>query len=140
MKLLGFTFLEWEHITRHDTKNYLDRFIIIKCSLFGLFYHIFSDSDDECLHDHPWNFWSFIVKGGYWEKTTNGKLTWYKPGSLLYRPANWTHRVVLAQNNNEVIKAHTIVFHTKKIKSWGFFVKNKWIHWRKYNHAGMCGE
>src|SRR5882672_9952016 len=46
----------------------------------------------EC-HDHPWSFIAVILKGGY-NEYHNGQWTWRGPGSLLYRPATWTHNVV----------------------------------------------
>ena len=44
-------------------------------------------------HDHPWSFVSVLLKGGYSEYA-HGTWTWRRPGSILYRPAEWSHNVV----------------------------------------------
>jgi hypothetical protein len=96
---------------------------------FGqLVIHIFHRSDDYELHDHPWNFWSFILWNGYIEESavydvdysrtnsafetlgsppTTRKRKW--PGMLLLRKPEHMHRIELRKrilrcdicNNNE---------------------------------------
>lgn len=36
---------------------------------FTVYLHCFVRSDHDVHHDHPWNWWSFILKGGYREHT-----------------------------------------------------------------------
>jgi hypothetical protein len=68
------------------------RYILFRVSKFGVFLHKFCRSDHErCLHDHPWNFVSIILKGGYQEVTNDG-IVRYAPGSILVRPCEWRHR------------------------------------------------
>lgn len=43
-------------------------------------------------HDHPWNFITFVLRGGYWETMPNGKDVWRGPGSLLKRSAEFKHK------------------------------------------------
>ena len=96
-----------------------------------IFLHRFHQSDpDEALHDHPWSFWSLILWGGYWEITEEGK-KWYGVGSLLKRPAEWKHRVELDNNK----KVWTLVWTGDKIRSWGFWCPQGWIHWSKFAAA-----
>lgn len=54
-------------IYRKDGKIYLKRWTLFECKLFSLKIHKILLTDDECLHDHPWNFISIILKGGYVE-------------------------------------------------------------------------
>lgn len=56
-----------ERIPRHNNRPYLERLLIFRCKWFSVMLHRFIGSDDECTHDHPWPFWTWLVKGGYWE-------------------------------------------------------------------------
>ena len=60
-------------IDRLDKKPYLERYYLFlrdrKNFPFNIFLHKFLKSDSEDLHDHPWNFISIILWGGYWEYT-----------------------------------------------------------------------
>lgn len=125
---------KWERITRGDNSDYLWRLKIFTCWFCRIYLHIFVASDDECLHDHPWNFLSFMLWGGYWEVTPKGK-KWYGPGRLLYRRASWKHQVVITK------PAVTFVITTGKIRNWGFWTKaGYWIHHRIYEKNVHCAE
>ena len=46
---------------------YLVRYIVYK-GVFGCIYiHRFMRSDSQDPHDHPWNFWTYVISGGYHE-------------------------------------------------------------------------
>lgn len=129
-----YTVFEWERITRGDNSDYMWRLKLLVMPWFRIYLHIFVASDDDCLHDHPWNFWSLILSGGYWEVTTTGK-KWYGPGRLLYRPASWKHQVVIDK------KAVTLCVTTGKLRNWGFWTKaGEWIHHRVYDNKVHCAE
>lgn len=50
------------------TRPYLTRYIPFRFKKFGIFIHKIELPDsDRHLHDHPWPFLAFIVKGGYTE-------------------------------------------------------------------------
>lgn len=135
-----------EIIPRHDDEPYLERLIIFRCKWFGIFLHRFIGGDDECMHDHPWNFVSILLKGGYseWTPTTGQDLklnplpeavVWYGPGSILFRPASWVHRVDI-QGQKVVV---SLVAHGPKVRSWGFWTKLKgWLHHTKYSYHQHC--
>lgn len=126
--------MNWERITRGDNSDYLWRLKIFTCTFCRIYLHIFVASDDECLHDHPWNFLSFMIWGGYWEVTPKGK-KWYGPGRLLYRRASWKHQVVINK------PAVTFVITTGKLRNWGFWTKmGEWIHHRIYEKNIHCAE
>jgi len=115
-----------------------------------LFLHRFHRSDwDEALHDHPWPFWSLILWSGYYEVTSGivedvfgpgiaEKKRWYRAGSLLRRPADWTHRVELAPGREG--KTWSLVFAGKKSRSWGFHCPNGWVGWRDFIARTDNGE
>lgn len=126
-----------------------------------LYLHKFYRGDeDPHLHDHPWPFTSLILTRGYFEetyafgeedvylsdkeradskwRTEPGDDRWrrrifYKPFSLLRRPATWKHRVVLADKQ----PVWTIVKTGPKERGWGFWVADKLCPWRNYKN-GVC--
>jgi hypothetical protein len=59
-----------EVITREDNLPYLIRRTLVKIGkYFSIKIHKIVQSDDACIHDHPWSFLSIILKGGYFEWT-----------------------------------------------------------------------
>lgn len=149
-----FLFNELITIRKDDGTPYLVRRTLISLGKwFSIKYHKILVSDDICNHDHPWPFLTIILKGGYYEWTprdqkdsgkfichgfgVNGsdeKCHFHKPGSIMYRPANWIHRLELKTdvNNVNIIPAHTLVFTGKVVRDWGFITKEGWIFWKKY--------
>lgn len=83
--------------SRPHQPAYLWRVNLVYLRRFSLKLHRFLNSDpDPCLHDHPWSFVSIILSGGYYEITEDFEMTWYGPGSILRRPADHKHRVVIS--------------------------------------------
>lgn len=138
---LTMAFMEREIIPRHDNDPYLDRLTIYKNRWFGAFLHKFLAPDDECLHDHPWGFVSFIISGGYWEivKHEDDGVTyytrkWHGPFSLLFRRATHTHRVELEPGRTPI----TFVIVGDKVRNWGFHTSFGWLPWHKYKYKVHC--
>lgn len=163
-----------EIITRDDGVPYLIRNTLFRIGrYFSIKYHKIVTSDDACLHDHPWPFISIILKGGYYEWTyaTEEELArgykdkyvnifkrgkdgewlikkWYGPGRIIYRPANWAHRLELSETvkfnaeNKRLetvsIPCHTLIFTGKIVRPWGFFTPTGWMPWRKYSRNENC--
>lgn len=59
------------YITGGDAKDefdvYLVRYIVLKSRFCCIYIHRFMRSDGSDPHDHPWNFITYIVSGGYTE-------------------------------------------------------------------------
>ena len=106
----------------------------------NIFIHKFLKSDPDHLHDHPWDYTTFIIWGGYWEYTENeeGKRTkkWCGVGYFANRPALWKHRL-------ELDPAHptcwTLFIPHKRTREWGFYKpseggieKEEWIDADQY--------
>ena len=149
-------------IYREDGVPYLMRRYLIKTRLFQIVIHNILQSDNDCLHDHPWNFVSIILKGGYWEGTTaeqvlkgeelrhfnelyNGHTyyKWYGRFRILFRKAEWKHMLKLEQEHSyrtySVDKpCTTLVIMFKRRREWGFFTKSGWLHWSKYKSTQNC--
>jgi hypothetical protein len=127
---------------------FLKRWTLFKTPWFRIVLHCFIRSDaDEELHDHPWNFLTIILKGGYYEElgtslkhpTRNKRISfihWRPPGSILYRPAKTIHRVILSEGT----ASWSLVFTGKKIRDWGFWTEEHgWCIWHKFIND-RCGE
>ena len=137
----------WVTIPRHDDRPYLDRMRLLDTRLFGIYLHRFLSSDDVCLHDHPWPFISIILRGGYSEQTPFGTIKnpdssnaevetkWYPPLSVLFRPATWTHRIVIDSRRPPI----SLVIRGKRARMWGFYTLRGWVPWRQYAKKDQCG-
>jgi len=146
-------------IRREDGVPYLIRRSFLTLGKwFSIKYHQILESDPKCTHDHPWPFLTIILKGGYYETTpvtqkdsgrwvkratgVDGReqvVKYHRPGSIMYRPASWEHSLQLKRNlDGTNIPAHTLVFTGKVIRDWGFFTKDGWMFWRKYNPLQDC--
>jgi len=117
---------------RLDEEPYLERYYLFlkdrKDFPFNIFLHKFLKSDPDELHDHPWNYRTFIFRGGYWEYTDKGKF-WRGPLSYLYRPANSFHRIELDKDKPT---CWTLFIPGKKVREWGFQTEDGWVHNEQY--------
>jgi hypothetical protein len=110
----------------------LFRYFLIRSKYFGVYLHRLCRSDeDRALHDHPWTFISIILTAGYIEHTPDGPKP-HRPGAILYRPAEWQHRLELSK------PAWTLVFRFQKTREWGFWCPQGWIHSEQFDKQGGC--
>lgn len=121
----------------------LVRWKLLAFGSVGLYLHHFLRSDyDRSLHDHPWTFISMIVKGGYYEehqgvRLRKKRMVWHGPGSLLYRPARWRHRVIVVDG----IQPWTLVLVGPRVRRWGFHTPKGWCWWRQFNpEKNICED
>lgn len=84
---------------------------------------------DEELHDHPWHFVSFILRGGYVEtKPMPGgcpargpfQEARYEAGSVNFCPADGAHRITEILGDGG---CWTLVLSTRRVRRWGFWGK-----------------
>ena len=119
-------------IDRQNNKSYLERYYIFLLNRkefpFNIFIHKFLSSDPDDLHDHPWNYRTLILAGGYWEYTKDDK-KWHGPGSYIYSDASRFHRIELDDN---IPYCWTLFIPGKQQREWGFKVNDKWIHNKEY--------
>lgn len=132
-------FFEYRDITkvRDDTYLYLRRYFITEKkpdSDKRIFIHFIARSDDDRdLHDHPWDFTSYILLGGYSEEMPlNGPQNpwtihkWYGMGSKLVRAATHAHRLTLTK------PAWTLVIRSGRHRVWGFWQNGVHVPWDVY--------
>jgi hypothetical protein len=99
---------------------------------FNLFLHKFLKGDPDDVHDHPWAYATLILKGGYYEwipqfnadGTTSCEIRkWRGPGHCRICSPGSYHRIELVDG----VTAWTLFMPFKKVRDWGFLVKNVWI-------------
>jgi len=79
-KLAGNRSARWAFMERFEIpdyddpeRNYLTRWRLIQTPLFGIYLHRMDGPDPRpTLHDHPWPFISFVLRGGYLERRIYG--------------------------------------------------------------------
>jgi hypothetical protein len=144
MKIGSIVFFERRIIGGESgTRPLMVRYILLRTAPFGIYLHQFLRSDyDRALHDHPWPFVSILLLGGYFEvhdQTIDGSQIkcWREPCSVLLRPAEWRHRVVLEDGKT----AWSLVIVGRRLRRWGFFLSSGWCWWRKFDSAkGICAD
>lgn len=121
---------------RQSSQPYLNRYYLFlkdrKKFPFNVFLHQFLRSDPDDLHDHPWPYATFIIKGGYWEwvPTYNGvhgtisgeKKLWRGPGHFRTCSANSYHRIELEPG----VDCWTIFMPGPQKRDWGFLKHQNW--------------
>lgn len=109
-------------------------FLLPRNKWFTIYLHKFlRDDDDRALHDHPWNFLSFMLKGSYDEVTDNGIVSRTSP-SFAFRRAEHRHRVILTSDH-----CWTIVIRGKVIREWGFWCPKGFVHWKDFTASDDAG-
>lgn len=109
-----------------------------------------SDAGRE-LHDHPWDYTTIVLWGGYWEVTEATpeefltddhaeidfdviqgafyRRRWYSAGSILCRKAAARHRIEIPRGKS----AWTLFMTSKKSRDWGFWSSTgKFTPWKEY--------
>ena len=142
-------------LTRDDGSVYLKRWWMIPRNRFlNVYFHEFLGSDeDRALHDHPWWFVSILLQGSYWEHLKGGLVVLRTVPSVVLRRADTAHRVELPCETMRLVSgrtarylpdreipAYTLVFTGPKIRSWGFWCPQGWVHWRRFDMRNGCGE
>ena len=126
---------------RVNNEPYLERYYLFlkdrKNFPFNIFLHHFLKGDPDDVHDHPWGYFTLILKGGYYEWTpvinSQGQKigevsTWRGPGHFRFCHAESYHRIELDPGVN----CWTLFMPGKQRRNWGFLVKNKWVPFQQY--------
>ena len=113
----------------HHLGDYMHQWILL--TPFGTLrlHHILCSDTDRHLHDHPFDFTSLLLSGGYWEVQDRGWCTvkgYHPRWSLLRRRAEQAHRLVLER------PVWTLVVSGPKRRAWGFHTERGWVHHREY--------
>lgn len=105
---------------------YLKRWVV-NFGKFSIRLHHWIGSDDpRYMHDHPWGFFTFVIKGGYTDVTETGE-EHLGAGSLTYRDAHHKHTVQTDPGG-----AWTLLLVGPFKRKWGFWVDGEFVGVRKY--------
>lgn len=134
--------------TGADTDVYLIRYYLVQSKYLNVFIHIFLRSDRDDLHDHPWNFCTYVVRGQYTEalaRRNNVYNLMYttrntKQFRFITRKAEDRHMVELDRSYTVAEKDKapmTVCITGRTRRDWGFIKKTadggqEWVFWKKY--------
>lgn len=121
----------------------LRRFRIIETPWFGISIHSPEGEDENSdPHDHPWDFISIMLHGGYvedfWDYAPfamfldRDALRAHMPGEARKMEINAAHRISHARPGTRAL-----VLHGRSIGGWGFWTPRGFVPWRRY--AGRAG-
>lgn len=117
-------------LRRADGRVYLDRWGIEWKRLGGIFVHRMDGPDpDKDLHDHPWQFVSLILWGGYVERRADTRRLDYRldysrqtvrrPGSVRSLRLDEAHTIKRLNRGS----SWSLVIHGPNVRPWGFYVR-----------------
>lgn len=101
----------------------LMQFLNISCRV----HEILRSDDDRVHHDHPFNFCSVVLRGGYTEHRplydksglyVGNSTEWISPGRVVFRRYNCYHRLELPSGQT----AWTLFFTGRYLQKWGFLI------------------
>lgn len=120
-------------VDRSGDAPYLIRYYYLNLRPFArVVIHRFMQSDIDGLHDHPWGFQNYILSGGYWEHTLEGKF-WRAPGYTGIADAHYLHRVELDHEKSNGEEIWTLFLMGPKEKQWGFLDEyDDWVDHQTY--------
>jgi hypothetical protein len=108
--------LTHKEIGWQDIGEVFFRYTLLKTKRFSLYLHQLDAPNWHPVgcHDHPWWFWTLLLKGGYDEKIGD-TITRRLPGDLLYRKSTHSHDVVTPYG-----RSWSLVLTGPKSRDWGF--------------------
>lgn len=96
-------------------------------------HHFVDDEWSDTSHDHPFDFWTIILFGGYLETIERSNRSRYdvarRPGGFRFVKAEVRHTTKLLSKEDG---CWTITFRSPERRAWGYWVDNKFIPWQKY--------
>ena len=113
---------------------YLTVYRLAKFKLFRTvsicLHHFHRPDEDPYCHDHPFHFFTMIIRGWYWEETIDGKLRIRNKWSCAFHKADFLHRIYSI--SKRPCWSLCIKISPKKERKWGFMVNGNWVYWRDF--------
>jgi hypothetical protein len=128
------------HLYHADGSLYMERYVLVAGERFAArVHHIATPDVDRHLHDHPRDFVSVVLRGGYIEarplernpsfvgdiEPTRGR--YRGPGSIAYRRACERHAITLVWPDT-----WTLFLTGPLAQWWGFYTPDGKIWWKDY--------
>lgn len=96
----------------------LERWRIVQTPLFAVYLHChFKPDPSRHLHDHPYNFRTWILKGDYSERRDSGLLFVWRAGSQHRMRAELAHSIHALSR----VPTWTLLFVGRRRRDWGFY-------------------
>ena len=135
-------FFEKFVISRRPGEPYLTRWRLIHTPWFGILLHKIDGPDpDQDPHDHPWNFISIVLRGGYTEQLTAliPLSSTKRIRATTFQSWNWlsVHKMPLGKYH-KIVTLHkkptwTLILTGPRKREWGFLTQdNGHIMWKTY--------
>jgi len=113
------------------------RWQVVKTRWFAIYIHAIYKADEEKhLHNHPWNFWSFVVKGSYTERLLNFKLNPRFAGTSVYRQRDQFHKI--EDLHSPVVWTFNVAWGFRD--TWGYSVNGNFIDHVEYRKRKNNGQ
>jgi hypothetical protein len=119
--------LPCDQIDDAEGETYMQRYHLLFTRDRSIRFHriLASDPVTDALHDHPWDFVTVLLSGGYTEITPDGP-THYDAPCVLVRSAEQPHRLVLDA------PAWTYIVCGAVRRTWGYRTDDGlWVPWRR---------
>ena len=101
----------------------MKRWRLIQTPWFWIYVHfIYREDLDPVMHDHPWNFWRMVLRGGYIENYVTDPASRIShpqmilPFRPLRFPVNHAHRIVMVKP-----RTVSLVLVGRRLRDWGFW-------------------
>lgn len=148
------------HLYHANGSLYMGRWALFESRwLSARVHYIATADDDRALHDHPWNFVSLVLQGGYVEArpltvepcfmqvqrpvvlgdpepewVEQVMLTRRVAGAMAFRRATDRHRVVSVDRGT-----YTLFVYGLGVQWWGFYTREGKVHWQDFasKHAAI---
>lgn len=115
----------------HGDSAFMTRYYIVRGRTANMrLHHILRSDAERDMHDHPWDFTSHLLSGGYREFTPDGVADYWAP-AVLHRKATDVHRIELLAG-----PMWTLIITGPWLKPWGFYTANGFVPWQQY-HATL---
>lgn len=129
-------FMQRMVIPCQDGLVYLVRLRIVQTPQFAVYLHDINEPDgDRDPHDHPWTFWSFVLRGSYTETLhvmphvlldATRENTWRR-WSLHRMGRETAHRITHAAPGLK-----TLILTGPRKRNWGFHTEDGFVPWQDY--------
>lgn len=144
----------WKFMSRFvvgpDDNPMIVRWRLIQTPWFGIYLHFIHREDlDRHPHDHPWTFWSFVLRGGYEEEYCPDARTSKTIERIFSHPNTFNFLALVKRRFHKfpLRAAHRIIFVAPgtitlvlagpKVRDWGFWLPDsghgvRWMHHKEY--------
>lgn len=136
------------HLLHADGSLYMGRYSLFETRWISARVHQIATADyDNVFHDHPWNFASVVLRGGYTEArpcevdplfydgVERFECRYRSAGSLAYRSTCDRHRVVFVERDT-----WSLFIYGRKRQWWGFFTPAGKVYFADFASCHVTGH